>query len=101
MRSRRMRSIVTTCLRPAFLAALLAAAPAAAQVDSAALVTVLGRDTLALERWVRTPEGITAEAVVRSPRTTFRRYTVELASEGRIQRYEEAIFDPASPDAPL
>lgn len=96
-----MRSIVTACLRPALLAAILAAAPAAAQADSAALVTVLGRDTLALERWVRTPEGITAEAVVRSPRTTLRRYTVELASEGRIQRYEEAIFDPASPDAPL
>ena len=59
-----------TRLRPALLAASSPRAPAAAQADSAALVTVLGRDTLALERWVRTPERVTAEAVVRSPRTT-------------------------------
>lgn len=96
-----MPPIPTASLRPLLLAALFAAAPAAAQVDSAALVTVLGRDTLALERWVRTPDNITAEALVRSPRTTLRRYAVELAPDGRIQRYEEAVYDPAAPDMPL
>lgn len=92
-----MRSIVTACLRPALAGVLFAAAPAAAQADSAALVTVLGRDTLALERWVRTPERVTAEAVVRSPRTTYRRYVLDLASDGRMQRFEERVFDPAAP----
>ncbi|HYR08193.1 MAG TPA: DUF2911 domain-containing protein [Longimicrobium sp.] len=91
-----MRSMVTTCLRPALLAALCAAAPAAAQADSAALVTVLGRDTLALERWVRTPQRVTAEAVVRSPRTTWRSYVLDLSPDGRMRRFEERVFDPGS-----
>lgn len=92
-------------LRPGSAAALLllaslAAAPAAAQAaraDSAALVTVLGRDTLALERWVRTGSRIEAEAVVRSPSTSLRRYTLELAPSGTMRRFEERILDPASP----
>lgn len=96
-----MRSIVTACLRPALLAALLAAAPAAAQADSAALVTVLGRDTLALERWVRTPGRVTAEAVVRSPRTTYRRYVLDLAPDGRMRRFEERVFDPTNTGTPV
>jgi hypothetical protein len=91
-----MRSIVTACLYPALAAALFTAAPAAAQADSAALLTVLGRDTLALERWVRTPERVTAEAVVRSPRTTYRRYVLDLAPDGRMRRFEERTFDPAN-----
>jgi hypothetical protein len=91
-----MPSIVTTSPRAALLVAVFAAAPAAAQADSAALVTVLGRDTLALERWVRTPERVTAEAVVRSPRTTYRRYVLDLAPDGRMRRFEERTFDPAN-----
>lgn len=94
-----MRPIVSSFLRRAACTApLLAAiaAPAAAQTDSAALVTVLGRDTLALERWVRTPERLTAEAVVRSPRTTVRRYVLDLGTDGRMRRFEERVFDPAA-----
>jgi hypothetical protein len=84
------------------LIAVLAAAPAEAQqgaaADSAALVTVLGADTLALERWVRTPTRVTAEAVVRAPRTTLRRYVMELAPDGSMRRFEERIYDPSNPD---
>ncbi|HEX6042252.1 MAG TPA: hypothetical protein VFZ20_29720, partial [Longimicrobium sp.] len=75
-----MRPIVNSLLRRTILCGLpllAAAVPAAAQTDSAALVTVLGRDTLALERWVRTPQRVTAEAVVRAPRTTVRRYVLD------------------------
>lgn len=92
-----MRAIVNSLLRGAVLCSLPlpAAVPAAAQADSAALVTVLGRDTLALERWVRTPQRVTAEAVVRAPRTTLRRYVLDLAPDGRMRRFEERIFDPA------
>jgi hypothetical protein len=93
-----MRPTANSLLRRAAwsLPLLFAAAPAAAQADSAALVTVLGRDTLALERWVRTPERVTAEAVVRSPRTTYRRYVLDLAPDGRMRRFEERTFDPAN-----
>jgi hypothetical protein len=81
----------------AALLAPLAALPATAQApaDSAALVTVLGVDTLGLERWVRTPTRVTAEAVVRAPRTTIRRYTLDLAPDGTMRRFEERTDDPA------
>jgi Protein of unknown function (DUF2911) len=95
-----MRPIVNSFRRAARALPLLAAfaAPAAAQqADSAALVTVLGRDTLALERWVRTPTRVTAEAVVRSPRTTLRRYVLDLGPDGRMRRFEERVFEPSSP----
>lgn len=79
----------------------IAETPLAAQprqrADSAALVTVLGRDTLALERWVRTGDRVSAEVVVRAPRTTLRRYEMELEADGRMRRFEERVFDPASP----
>lgn len=93
-----MRPIVRSLRHAACTLPLLAAfaAPAAAQPDSAGLVTVLGRDTLALERWVRTPQRITAEAVVRSPRTTVRRYVMDLGPDGRMRRFEERVFDPAA-----
>jgi hypothetical protein len=93
-----MRSIVNisraACALP-LLGALLAAPAAAQQADSAALVTVLGRDTLALERWVRTPERVTAEAVIRSPRTTYRRYELDLAPDGTMRRFQEWVWDPS------
>ncbi|HEX8696774.1 MAG TPA: DUF2911 domain-containing protein [Longimicrobium sp.] len=87
---------------PVFLALLAAAAPARAAAqqaaDSAALVTVLGADTLALERWVRAGDRVTADVVVRSPRTTLRRYLLELGPDGAMRRFEERTFDPAAPE---
>lgn len=86
-------------------AVLLAAAPVRAQApvrDSAALITVLGRDTVALERWVNTGSRWEAEAVVRSPSTSYRRFTLELAPSGAMRRFEERWVDPANPaGAPL
>ncbi|HEX5725203.1 MAG TPA: DUF2911 domain-containing protein [Longimicrobiaceae bacterium] len=77
-----------------------AAAPAQAQVpaDSGALVTVLGNDTLALERWIVRPGEIVAEVVVRAPRTTFRRYRMEIAPGGPMRRFSEETFDPTAAD---
>jgi hypothetical protein len=71
-------------------AALLAAVPAAGQ-ETAGLVTTLGTDTLAVERWTRTGDRIVAEAAVRSPRTTHRRYVADLAADGTLRRFEERI----------
>lgn len=85
------------------LLSALAPAPSAAQhrADSAALVTVLGRDTLALERWVRSADRVTADVVVRSPRTTLRRYVLDLGPGGTMRRFEERTFDPVAPDRPI
>jgi hypothetical protein len=60
-------------------------ASALAQVagDSAAFVVRLGNDTLAVERWVRTPDRLDVMAVTRSPRTMLRRYTVRFDEAGR------------------
>ena len=91
-------------LVPALALALLAApAPAAAQrADSAAFVTVLGRDTLAVERWVASGGRVTADVAVRAPRTTLRRYVLELGPDGNMRSFEERTFNPASPGgAPL
>ena len=82
-------------------AALLCGLPAsieAQRADSAAFVTVLGSDTLALERWVRTPDRVTADVVVRAPRTTLRRYVLELGPDGAMRTFEERTFDPAAPE---
>ncbi len=84
----------------ALLLAACAAAPAQAQTpvrDSAALVTVLGRDTVAMERWRRAPGRWEAEAVVRSPQTSLRRYVMELDAAGSMRRFEERWHDPANP----
>lgn len=89
-----------TALALCAAAAVLAAAPADAQrTERGALVTTLGNDTLALERWTRAGNRIDAEVVVRSPRTVLRRFTLELSPEGGFQRWEDLTLDPARPDA--
>lgn len=66
-------------------ASLLTAAGASAQtVDSALYVVRLGVDTVALERWVSSPDSLHVVAVSRSPRTAVRRYSVRLNAHGRV-----------------
>ena len=86
----------------ALLAAALAAATlsssslaAQARADSGALVTVLGRDTLVLERWVRHGDSIVADVVVRAPRTTMRRHVLRLNGDGTMRSFEETVLDSA------
>lgn len=101
MPSCRIRPLPRTAALALLLAALAAAAPAAAQekvqADSGALVTVLGNDTLALERWIVLPGEIVAEALVRAPRTTFRRYRMQVAPGQPMRRFSEETFDPTAP----
>jgi hypothetical protein len=82
-------------------AAALAAVPAAvaAQADSAAYVTRLGTDTLAVERFVRTPSRVEAEVLLRIPSTTRTTYVMDLAADGTMRRLESATYDPKRPDA--
>ena len=89
---------------PALAATLLLAggrALAAQTPDSAAYVTRLGDDTLAVERFVRTPTRVEAEVLLRAPRTTVTRYVLELDDAGGMRRLESVTRDPrAAADAP-
>lgn len=77
-------------------AIVLAAGPAvhaqapAQSVDSAAFVVLFGTDTLAMERWVRTPAGLEAVSVTRSPRTNVRRWAVRFDGNGRVSHVTTA-----------
>jgi hypothetical protein len=75
---------------PISLLALIAAvAPhAAAAQDVSAFVTRLGRDTVAVERYERSPGRIEGRQVVRSPRTIVRDYRIFTGPDGRARRWE-------------
>src|SRR5262249_4706736 len=81
----------TSCLLPIAFA-LLGASTLRAQ--QSAFVIRLGRDTSAVERFTMTPTRIEGEGVVRQPRTTVRRFTIDLAADGRVTHAEVSTFAP-------
>ena len=86
--TRRISLVVLTVL-----AHIGAVTPAnAQQADSAAFVTLLGEDTLAVERFVWTPAGIEAETLLRSPTTRVGRYMLEMDADGQLVRYEGRVW---------
>lgn len=81
---------------PAPLAAQGGGQGGAQRPDSASLVTRLGHDTLAVERFVRAGNRIEAEVVLRSPRVTRTRYLLETSPAGGMTRMESLALDPRS-----
>lgn len=73
-------------------------APPAAAGDDGAFVVRLGTDTVSVERYTLSPEGMEVLAVSRSPRALLREATLELDGEGDITRYETRTTDPSAPD---
>jgi hypothetical protein len=65
----------------------LATAPAQAQ-QPVAYVVKLGGDTLSLEQFTRTSQQVRGEFVVRTPRSLYRRYTMDLHPDGTVRRFE-------------
>ncbi|HJR62596.1 MAG TPA: DUF2911 domain-containing protein [Gemmatimonadaceae bacterium] len=61
---------------------------ASARPDSAAFVTRLGDDTLAVERVVFTPQRVEADVVLRVPSTTRTKYVLELSPSGQMTKME-------------
>lgn len=61
---------------------------------SAGFVTRLGEDTLAVERFVRTPTGMEATVALRAPRTTLTTYRLDLDAAGRLTGYEAVVRQP-------
>lgn len=60
--------------------------------NNAAFVTYLGNDTLAVEQFEKTETGITARVILRSPRTTFSSYDLQLDASGGIQSMTRTDF---------
>lgn len=53
--------------------------------DQAAFVTYLGTDTLAVEQFEKTDNGMTAQVILRSPETTFSSYDLTLDESGGME----------------
>ncbi len=57
-------------------------------------VTLLGNDTLAVERFEKSENGIKAEVLLRSPRTVYYEYDLSLNSEGGMTKMTRFSQDP-------
>lgn len=81
-----MRRLV---LRAAVAAAALPfpALLAAQQPERGAFVVLLGRDTIAVERFVRTGSRVDGEAVNRSPQTVVRHWSAQLGTDGGVTSF--------------
>ncbi|HEY2825134.1 MAG TPA: DUF2911 domain-containing protein [Gemmatimonadales bacterium] len=60
--------------------------------ESGAFLTRLGRDTVGLERYRRTARSLTGELVGRAPRTTLRRYAIQIGPGGQAGRLEVTTY---------
>ena len=69
-------------------AALLPGSLSAQQADSGAFFVRLGKDTLAVERYVRTPRQQVSDAVLRTPQTRALRLTLTFNADGTVSSYE-------------
>lgn len=68
--------------------------------EQGSFITYLGQDTLAAEHFSITSTRVEAEVMLRTPKTTIRRYVMELDDAGIMRRLEATVRDPASPEAP-
>ncbi|CAN5743477.1 hypothetical protein BH23GEM7_BH23GEM7_35300 [soil metagenome] len=68
------------------------AAAAAAQSQQGAFVTLLGSDTVSVERFTRSGDRIEGQQVVRTPRTSIRDYSATLGADGAISRFEMSVL---------
>ncbi|MFN1835648.1 DUF2911 domain-containing protein [Balneola sp. MJW-20] len=60
--------------------------------NKAAFVTYLGEDTLAVEEFEKTENGLEARVILRSPETVFSEYDVTLDDNGGIVEMERSIY---------
>ncbi len=86
-----MRCIPALAFPAVFLAACAASEPAG---DEAAFVTRLGDDTVAVERFARTPTHMRAEVALRVPRTSLRVYDVRFDDAGTPVAMTVETYDP-------
>ena len=75
------------CCFTLLLTAWFPAIAAAQEPARGSFVTLLGRDTIALESFTRLADRIQGTRVLRFPRTTFINYTAMIGSDGRVFRF--------------
>jgi len=83
------------------LVVLASAMPAMLPAQSGEFLVRLGRDTLAVERYTRTPDRLEGEQVVRSPRTVHRLYTATFGPGGALERFELITHNVSGGPGPL
>ncbi len=75
-------------------------APGVEAREAGAFVVRLGTDTLAVERFTRTPQRVEGSVLTRSPKTSVQQYTGTFAADGGLQHFElasRAAADTATP----
>ncbi len=78
------------------VALMSAVTPKAPVADTAWFVTTLGRDTVALEHYVRTPTRLRGEIVLRAPHTVVYHYDVAFRPKGGLRRSTVELTEPGS-----
>lgn len=63
--------------------------------SQAAFITLLGEDTLAVERFQYTESGLVADVMLRTPQTTVHRYDIRFDDADGFLSYEAIVRDPA------
>lgn len=58
------------------------------------LVTTLGKDTMVIEQFRMSPGKVTAEVMMRTPRTTYSEQTLTLNPDGSFREFSSATFPP-------
>ncbi|HUX33921.1 MAG TPA: DUF2911 domain-containing protein, partial [Gemmatimonadaceae bacterium] len=76
------------------IAVMAGAAPASPVPDTASLVTTLGRDTIAVESYQRTPARLQGDIVLRAPRTVLYHYVIDFRADGGLAR---SVLDFSAP----
>ncbi|MCB0631622.1 MAG: DUF2911 domain-containing protein, partial [Lewinella sp.] len=68
------------------------------EIKLSTFITTLGKDTLAIEQFTMQPERIDAEVLIRSPRTTYQKQTLEMDETGAFQSFHSVSYDPKDPE---
>ena len=78
----------------------LAAAPLAGQSERAAFVVTLGKDTIVIEQYTRTPTTLEGDMLIRGAIVTQRHYSGTLKADGTLSRFEMTNRNAGNPQAP-
>ena len=78
-------------------ATALAVLAGSAQAQTAGFVTQLGNDTIAVERYTRTPDSLVGEMVARSPKTQRVSYVARLDKHGAVATYTAVFYQGVLP----
>ena len=68
--------------------------------DSATIVTTIGQDTVALERYELTPGHLVGDILLRAPRTIRYHYAIDFRRDGGLSRSVLDLSEPGVDDAP-